>query len=119
MADKNGVKELNIIGVGTTVEGKIRTQGSIRIDGKLTGEVYAGENLAVGGTGEVEGGVTGRNVIVGGKVRGNITTQDKLVLEGKASVRGDVRAARLVIDEGAQFDGRVSMTENRPPQQNY
>lgn len=119
MADKNGMKDLNLIGAGTTVDGKIRTQGSLRIDGKLTGEVHAAENLAVGLTGEVEGAVNGRNVTVGGKIKGNITAVDKLVLEGKAVVRGDVKAAKLVIDEGASFDGRVSMTENRQGGQNY
>ena len=119
MADKNGMKDLNLIGVGTTVDGKIRTQGSLRIDGKLTGEVHAAENLAIGVTGEVEGAMNGRNVTVGGKVKGNITAVDKLVLEGKSSVRGDVKAAKLVIDEGATFDGRISMTETRPGGQNY
>jgi cytoskeletal protein CcmA (bactofilin family) len=119
MADKNGMKDLNLIGVGTTVDGKIRTQGSLRVDGKLTGEVHAAENLAIGVTGEIEGAVNGRNVTVGGKVKGNITAVDKLVLEGKSSVRGDVKAAKLVIDEGAVFDGRISMTENRPGGQNY
>ena len=119
MADKNGMKDLNLIGAGTTVEGKIRTQGSIRIDGKLTGEVHAAESLAVGITGEIEGTANGRNVTVGGKVRGNITSVEKLVLEGKAVVRGDVKAAKLVVDEGATFDGRISMTENRPSGQNY
>ena len=114
MADNSAVKNLNLIGAGTTVEGKIRTQGSIRIDGKLTGEVQAAENLAVGVTGEVEATIAGRNVTIGGKVKGNITSAEKLVLEGKAVVRGDVRATKLVIDEGAVFDGKVTMTETRP-----
>lgn len=119
MADNTTIKNLNLIGAGTTVEGKIRTQGSLRVDGKVTGEVHAAENLAVGLTGEIEGGVTGRNVTIGGKVKGNITSVDKLVLEGKSVVRGDVKATKLVIDEGAVFDGRITMTENRPTGQNY
>jgi cytoskeletal protein CcmA (bactofilin family) len=119
MADKNGSKELNLIGAGTTVEGKIRTQGSIRLDGKMTGEIHASENLAIGLTGELEGAVNGRNITVGGKVKGNITAVEKLVLEPKAVVRGDMRAAKLIIDEGAVFDGKVSMTENRPAGQTY
>ncbi|MEW6062196.1 MAG: polymer-forming cytoskeletal protein [Bacteroidota bacterium] len=117
MADKD-LKDLNLIGSGTIVEGKIRTQGNIRIDGKLTGEVNATENLAVGITGVVEGSISGRNITVGGKVRGNITAAEKLVMEGKAVVRGDVRASKLVVDEGAMFDGRISMTDNRPGGQN-
>ncbi len=113
MADKNAGKELNLIGSGTTVEGKIRTQGSIRVDGKMMGELHAAENVAVGLTGEIEGNINGRNVTIGGKIRGNIIAVDKLVFEGKAVVRGDIRSARLVIDEGAVFDGRISMSEAR------
>lgn len=119
MAENISVKNLNLIGAGTIVEGKIRTQGSIRIDGKLTGEVHAAENLAIGITGEVEATVNGRNVTIGGKVKGNITSVEKLVLEGKSVVRGDVKASKLIIDEGAVFDGKVTMTEIRPTGQNY
>jgi cytoskeletal protein CcmA (bactofilin family) len=114
MADKNSIKDLNLIGAGTTLEGKIRTQGSIRIDGKMGGEVSAAENIAIGITGDFEGTINGRNVTVGGKIKGNVTAVEKLVLEGKAVVRGDIKAARLVVDEGAMFDGKVTMTEGKP-----
>ncbi|MBW7886852.1 MAG: polymer-forming cytoskeletal protein [Bacteroidetes bacterium] len=119
MAEKTFVKDLNLIGAGTTVEGKIRTQGSLRLDGKMTGEIHAAENLAIGATGEIEGMINGKNITVGGKVKGNISAVEKLVLEGKSVVKGDMRAARLVIDEGATFDGKISMTENRPGGQGY
>jgi cytoskeletal protein CcmA (bactofilin family) len=108
------VKEMNLVGAGTVVEGKIRSQGSVRIDGKLIGEVTASESLAVGITGEIEGNVTAKNVTVGGKVRGAINASEKIVFEGKSVVRGDIRATRLIIDEGSVFDGKVSMTEKAP-----
>ena len=108
------VKEMNIIGAGTVVEGKIRSQGNVRIDGKLIGEITASESLSIGITGEVEGNVAAKNVIVGGKVRGTINASEKIVFEGKSVVRGDIRATRLVVDEGSIFDGRVSMTEKVP-----
>jgi cytoskeletal protein CcmA (bactofilin family) len=106
-------KDLNLIGVGTTVEGKIRSQGSMRIDGKLVGEIAVSESIAIGITGEVEGNITARNITVGGKVRGNIHAGEKLVFEGKAAIKGDVRAAKLVVDEGASFDGNCRMTDQR------
>jgi cytoskeletal protein CcmA (bactofilin family) len=105
------VKELNIIGPGTVVEGKIRSQGSVRVDGKVTGEITASESLAVGVTGEIDGNVTAKNVTIGGKVRGSISASEKIVFEGKAVVKGDIRAMKLVIDEGCVFDGKVAMTE--------
>jgi cytoskeletal protein CcmA (bactofilin family) len=105
------VKELNLIGPGTVVEGKIRSQGNVRIDGKVTGEITASESLAVGITGEVDGNVSAKNVTIGGKVRGSIIATEKIVFEGKAVIKGDIRASRLVIDEGCLFDGKVVMTE--------
>ena len=105
------VKEMNIIGAGTVVEGKIRSQGNVRVDGKLIGDVTANESLSIGVTGEIEGNVTAKNVTVGGKVRGTINASEKIVFEGKSVIRGDIRATRLVVDEGTIFDGRISMTE--------
>jgi len=115
VAKNDPVKELNIIGPGTVVEGKIRSQGSVRVDGKVVGEVAAevaaSESLAVGTAGEIEGNVSAKNVTVGGKIRGSVTAVEKIVFEGKSSVRGDIRATRLVIDEGCIFDGRVTMAD--------
>lgn len=114
MSKSDPIKELNLVGAGTVVEGKIRSQGSVRIDGKLIGEVTASETLAVGVNGEIEGNVTAKNVTVGGKIRGSINAAEKIVFEGKSVVKGDIRATRLIIDEGCIFDGKVSMTEKAP-----
>ncbi len=108
-------KELNLIGQGTVVEGKLRTQGSVRIDGKVTGDVTASEGLAIGLTGEVEGNLTAKNITIGGKVRGSINASEKLVFESKSTIRGDIRAAKLVVDEGCVFDGKVSMSDRAQP----
>ena len=114
MAAKNEVNELNIVGAGTTFEGKIRTSGSLRIDGKVTGEVTATQNVHVGNGGETEGTITAKNITVGGKITGTIVAQEKLVLESKANIKGDIRATKLVIDEGAVFDGKCVMSEAKP-----
>ncbi|MBI4417485.1 MAG: polymer-forming cytoskeletal protein [Ignavibacteriales bacterium] len=111
MAKNDPVKELNIIGPGTVIEGKIRSQGSVRVDGKVIGEVAASESLAVGSTGEIEGNCSAKNVTVGGKIKGSINAAEKIVFEGRSTVRGDIRATRLVIDEGCMFDGRVTMAD--------
>jgi len=102
--------ELNLIATGTVFEGKLRTPGSIRIDGRVVGEVIATNNISIGGGGDIDGNVSAKNITIGGKVQGTIVAQEKLVFESKASVRGDIRAAKLVIDEGAIFDGKCNMT---------
>lgn len=114
MAKPDPIKELNMVGAGTVVEGKIRSQGSVRIDGKVIGEVIASESLAVGVMGEVEGNITGKNITIGGKIRGSVSAAEKVVFESKSVIRGDVRATKLVIDEGSIFDGKVSMSEKAP-----
>lgn len=112
MAGKNDpVKEINIIGSGTLVEGKIRCQGSIRVDGKIVGDLTAGEAVAVGLPGEIEGNISAKNVTIGGKVKGSIIVAGKVVFEAKSTIRGDIRAARLVVDEGCVFDGKVAMSD--------
>ena len=102
--------EMNLIGAGTVFEGKLKTPGSIRIDGKVIGEITVTQNISIGTSGDIDGNVSARNMTIGGKVKGMITAQEKLVFESKAVVRGEIRAAKLVIDEGAIFDGKCEMS---------
>ena len=111
-SEANG--ELNLIAAGSVFEGKLRSPGSIRIDGKIVGEVNATQNVAVGSSGDVEGNISAKNITVGGRTKGMISAQEKLVLEAKAVVRGDIHATKLVIDEGAVFDGKCVMSESKP-----
>jgi cytoskeletal protein CcmA (bactofilin family) len=116
VADKQQTNgELSLVGPKTVIEGVIRTEGSIRIDGRLVGDVIAKSSAAVGLTGSVEGNVTARNISVAGKVSGTVTAAEKLVLEAKSVMRGDIRASRLVVDEGAMFDGKCAMAGQAPP----
>lgn len=55
--------------------------------------------------------MSAKNVTIGGKVRGSIIATEKIVFEGKSVIKGDIRASKLVIDEGCLFDGKVVMTE--------
>ena len=113
---ENGT-ELNLITSGTVFEGKLRTPGSIRVDGKVVGEITATQNVSVGNSGDVDGNISAKNVTIGGKIKGTIFAQEKLVLEAKAAVRGDIRTAKLVIDEGALFDGKCQMASEARPSQ--
>jgi cytoskeletal protein CcmA (bactofilin family) len=105
--------ELNLIAAGTVFEGKLRTPGSIRIDGKIVGEVNATQSVSIGNSGDIDGNVSAKNITIGGKIKGMVVAQEKLVFESKAIVHGDIRAAKLVIDEGALFDGKCMMSEEK------
>ncbi len=101
--------ELSLIGSGTVVEGKITTEGSIRIDGTLVGDVLAKANAAIGASGVVKGTISARNVTLSGKVKGTVMASEKLVLESKSVLQGDIKSVKLVVDEGAVFEGQCSM----------
>jgi cytoskeletal protein CcmA (bactofilin family) len=109
MKNENG-SELSLITVGMVIEGKLQASGSVRIDGQIKGDVVVTQNVSLGSSGNVEGNITAKGVTVGGTVHGTILAQEKLVLESKAVVRGDIKAVKLVIDEGALFDGRCMMS---------
>lgn len=113
--------ELNtIIGKGSLVKGDLKVQNSLRIDGQVKGRIDATDTVVVGKDGRVVGEIYAKNVMLAGKVQGNVTAEAKVLLESKSSVTGDIKASRLVVDEGAFFDGKCSMKEGedvKPEQQ--
>jgi cytoskeletal protein CcmA (bactofilin family) len=102
--------ELNtIIGKGTKIKGNLNVQNSLRIDGTVIGDVHSTDTVIVGKDGEVQGQVKGKHILLAGKVQGNIAASERVYLESKAVIQGDIRAARLVVDDGAVFEGKCSM----------
>jgi cytoskeletal protein CcmA (bactofilin family) len=104
-----GTNELNFLGEGTFVEGTIEAKGSIRIDGRVKGAVRAGDTLTIGAKGEVSGEIHARMAVVGGKIDGDINVSEKLVLEANSELIGNLKAKKLVIDDGALFQGKSNM----------
>jgi cytoskeletal protein CcmA (bactofilin family) len=104
--------ELNtIIGKGTAIDGNLRVQNSLRIDGFVRGDITTTDTVIVGKEGGVEGIIRAKHVLLAGRITGNVAATGKVFLEATASVYGDVKATRLVVDEGALFDGKCKMKE--------
>ena len=101
-----------IVGKGSSLEGTLKVENSLRVDGRIKGHVTTTESLVIGKEGEIEGEIIAKNAIIGGRVRGKISTTGKVVLETKAMFQGEMKTARLVIDDGAVFDGRCSMQKD-------
>lgn len=93
----------------TEIRGTIKTQGSIRIDGTVIGDVHSAKTATVGNSGFVEGNVHADEIIVSGKVKGSLIAKGKIALESSAQLDGDINAARLTIAEGAAFRGISNM----------
>ena len=99
----------SIVGKGASLEGKLEVQSSIRVDGRVKGTLKSTESVIVGKEGNIEGDIIAKDVVVGGKVNGKIEATGRVVLEATASFTGDLKTGKLIIDEGAVFDGQCSM----------
>lgn len=116
-----GKNEVTIISAGVTIEGKLISNGNVRVDGTVNGDITANGNVTVGENGEVSGEIHADAIIIGGKVNGTVGAKEKLTLEAKAVLKGDILTKILVVEAGAQFDGQSKMggketTSSKPPQ---
>ena len=101
--------KINSIMEGTSIEGEIRSDSNIRIDGRVKGIVNAKGRVIVGQTGTIEGEVVCQSSDVEGTVIGKINCQDLLSLKATAKLQGDINTKQLAIEPGAVFTGNCSM----------
>lgn len=99
-----------ILGAGTRLEGKLSSQGHVRIQGTVAGDVCARGRVAVTEQASVEGDVIGEVVTVSGYVRGNIIARGVAVLR-TGRVLGALRLERLATEEGCFLQGDTTMEE--------
>lgn len=107
-------EDVSIISSGVRIEGNLFSEGNVRIDGKIIGNVNIDGNLTVGESSELHGEVKATNVTMSGKLFGKIDATEKLKLESKAVLKGDLIAKFLIIEEGAFFEGSSKMNHSLP-----
>src|SRR5262245_45899113 len=101
--------KINSIMEGTSIEGEVKSDSNIRIDGRVKGTINVRGRLIVGTSGLVEGDVTCQSSDIEGTVNGKITCQDLLSLKATAKLTGDINTKKLAIEPGAVFTGNCSM----------
>lgn len=102
-----------IIGKGSVVDGDLKVQSTLRVDGKIKGKVATSESIVIGKDGEIEGEVMAKNAVIGGKLKGKLHATGKVILEANSKFVGELKTAKLVIDEGAYFDGTCIMKDEK------
>lgn len=103
---------LNLIGKGTVITGDIHSTANLRIEGEIQGNIQCQETVTIALQGNVKGNITAKNVILGGKITGNLDVKEKILIESKGVLNGEIRTRRLVVEEGAIFDGKCLMAQN-------
>lgn len=100
-----------VLGEYSTFTGNVETEGSIKILGKVDGDIKAGGDVYIESTSTVTGNVYGSNVYLSGKVKGNVLSKGILHLQAQARLFGDIEISSIVTDEGAIFQGSCRMIE--------
>jgi cytoskeletal protein CcmA (bactofilin family) len=103
-SDYTSGEHFSIVSSECYFQGTLNVQGSLRVDGHLEGSVDNARHVIVGEGGKITGDVTGATVICGGDIIGNVCA-DMLEVLGKASIKGDIRAQKMTVEEGGRIEG--------------
>ncbi|MBP2072824.1 bactofilin family protein [Thermoanaerobacterium butyriciformans] len=109
--DINTEKIDTIIGKNTTIEGNIKSQGAMRIDGNVTGKIEVQGSIIIGESSKIEADIKADNISVSGEITGNLTINNQVQITSTGKVYGDIEVQNLIIDEGAIFDGNCKMNK--------
>lgn len=102
-------KEISLIGQGAVLEGTLRIEGDIRVSGKIIGQLYVQGRAIVAQEGSVEGDIVAAEAEIAGQVKGKLQIENRLTLRSMAKVKGDLQTRRLVLEDGARFEGQCKM----------
>ena len=112
---------LSIIATGMTVTGDIDSNGVVKVEGRVEGNVRSARQVLVGRQGVVRGDIDTREAVIGGTVEGTITATERVEIQATAAMQGDVVTRSITIAEGGKINGSVKMEDQprsgvRPPQ---
>ena len=105
----SGSTSASLIGAGTSMKGDITSNGDIRIDGTLAGNIHCSAKVVIGAGGVVQGDINSQQADIMGKVTGTIKVKDLLQLKGGSLLNGNIQAGKLQIEPTASFNGECHM----------
>lgn len=104
------VTSSNLVALETIIVGDISTQGNIRIEGKVDGSLFSQNKIVIGDSAHVTGSIQGLEAEVSGHIDGEIRCEGTLYLKKTAYINGDISATKLIIENGAVFNGKCDMS---------
>ncbi len=109
MGENESTNKINMISVGTTIEGSISSSENIRFDGNLVGNLNTRGKVFVGQTGKINGEIRCKNCEVEGVIDGKVVVEELLSLRSMAKLYGEIKTGKLAIEPGAVFTGKCDM----------
>ncbi|GAC1509170.1 MAG: hypothetical protein NVS1B3_10960 [Candidatus Dormibacteraceae bacterium] len=112
-AAQNGGTNVVNLGPRDSLHGRLEIQGDLKIQGHVEGELKASGDVTIDSTAAIQASIEGANVQVRGQVTGNVTAKKRLTLGGSGHLNGDVKVARLTVEDGATLNGNVTMSPEK------
>jgi cytoskeletal protein CcmA (bactofilin family) len=110
---QNGGTNVVNLGPRDILNGRLEIQGDLKVAGNVEGELKASGDVSVGEGAAIQASIEGANVNVRGQVTGNVTAKKRLTLGGSGRLNGDVKVARLTVEDGATLNGNVTMQSEK------
>ena len=105
----------NILNSDVEITGTLKFNGELTFDGKLNGDIASEGILNLGDNAVIKGNLNVNSVVLRGKINGNITARDKIEIKAGTELFGDIRSAKLAIEEGVTYVGKTEVNPSKPP----
>src|SRR6476659_7232748 len=107
-------EQINIIGKGIVIKGSLTGGGDLVIEGRVEGQIALKNHLTIEGTGKVQADIRAEELTINGEASGNIDASQKVEIHASPKGAGDIKAPRVVIEDGAVFNGSIEMDVKLP-----
>ncbi len=104
-----------MVGTGTLIKGDITSDGDLRVDGKIHGNVNSKSKIALGASAEIVGNTIARSADISGKIEGDVEITETLFLRATAKIIGNIKTSKIIIESGAVFNGTCYMNKSAGP----
>lgn len=105
---------INLIAKGTRITGDISSDGDLRVDGEISGNLESKGRLVIGASGKIVGDISCKSCEISGAHQGKIFVAELLSLKASSNITGDITTGKLSIEPGAYFKGTCTMSDENP-----
>jgi cytoskeletal protein CcmA (bactofilin family) len=113
MSTTPSVNSKNFLNSDVEIKGTLRFNDELTFDGKLEGDITSEGILNLGDNAVIKGNLNVNSVVLRGKINGNVTAQERIEIKAKTELFGDIRSAKLAIEEGVTFEGKTEVNPNK------
>jgi cytoskeletal protein CcmA (bactofilin family) len=104
-----GDDNITLLAKGVVLKGEIHVEGTVRIDGRLDGEIQTKGHVIIGEDGLVQGTITAGTVVSSGRIKAKVTATERVQLLKTATLIGEILTPILIMEEGAKLQGATGM----------